>query len=69
MAKRRARGEGSLRKRSDGRWEGRYHRRQKRAFHPLSPAGACDTGGGFLFAPHVAISAASWAAGGWAGEL
>ena len=24
MAKRRARGEGSLRKRSDGRWEGRY---------------------------------------------
>ena len=26
MAKqRRARGEGSLRKRSDGRWEGRYH--------------------------------------------
>ena len=24
MAKRRAKGEGSLRKRSDGRWEGRY---------------------------------------------
>lgn len=24
MAKRRSRGEGSLRKRSDGRWEGRY---------------------------------------------
>ncbi len=24
MAKRRARGEGSLRKRSDGHWEGRY---------------------------------------------
>ena len=55
MAKKRANGEGSIRKRSDGRWEGRYtagyqHRHKLGWFRDLNaPAIPQSTEGGHLF--------------------